>query len=59
MAQAVEEVGKEVGNQIVAFKDTIPERVKDKLLEHFVVLTAEDVGRILLDMRDQMIDAIR
>ena len=46
-------------DQVVAIKDTIPERVKDKLLEHFVVLTAEDVGRILLDMRDQMIDAIR
>ena len=67
VAQAVEELGKEVGtlrNEVVALKDTIPERVKDKILEHFVVngavpLTREDVGRMLVDMRDQMLDAIR
>ena len=67
VAQAVEELGKDVVSlreEVVALKDTIPERVKDKILESFqingaVPLTREDVGRMFVDMRDQMIEAIR
>jgi hypothetical protein len=51
-------------NEVAALQDTIPDRVKDKILEHFVIngavpLTHEEVRRMLGDMRDQMIDALR
>lgn len=50
--------------EINALKDTIPESVKNKILEHFVVqgavqITRDDVERMVVDMRDQILDAIR
>ena len=67
VAQAVEGLGNEVislRQEILSLKDTIPESVKNKILENFnvqgvVPLTRNDVDTMLVEMKDAILAAIR